>query len=51
MEDGYGVRIDKTGTRYEGTFKQGKKEGKFKETDSAGNERTINYRNDRLVSQ
>jgi hypothetical protein len=51
MEDGHGVRIDKTGTRYEGNFKLGKKEGEFTETDSTGNTRTVNYHNDRIVSQ
>ncbi|MDU1636649.1 MAG: phosphatidylinositol-4-phosphate 5-kinase, partial [Bacteroides ovatus] len=36
LEDGQGVQIDKDGNRFEGFFKQGKKNGPFVETDKDG---------------
>lgn len=36
LEEGSGVQEDKNGNRYEGFFKQGKKDGPFVETDKNG---------------
>ena len=36
MQEGNGVEEDKNGNRYEGFFKQGKKNGPFEETDKNG---------------
>lgn len=36
LQEGNGVEEDKNGNRYEGFFKQGKKNGPFVETDKNG---------------
>ena len=36
LEEGQGVQIDKDGNRFDGFFKQGKKDGPFVETDKDG---------------
>lgn len=37
MQEGSGVQEDKDGNRYEGFFRQGKKDGPFVEFDKDGN--------------
>ena len=52
MEDGKGVQVDKNGMSYEGTFKEGKKDGLFIEKDETGKVvRQRTYKMGRLESE
>ena len=51
-EDGEGTLLTKDGTRFEGFFKQGKKDGPFVEMDSNGNViRKGTFKNGRLLEE